>query len=66
MSPKLKKTDRILIGLGSFNPDGLSPSSKCYFQHADGSHSSEDVSKKNLKQIYNMILQIRKFLRHVF
>ena len=46
MSPKLKKTDRILIGLGSFNPDGLSPSSKCYFQHADGSHSSEDVTKK--------------------
>ena len=46
MSPKLKKTDRILIGLGSFNPDGLSSGSKCYFQHADGSHSSEDVSKK--------------------
>ena len=37
-----------MIGLGSYNPENMSPGKKCYFQTSDGTHKENDVSTKQL------------------
>ena len=48
MTPKIGTKDRIVIGLGSYNPENRNPGKKCYFQTSDGTHKENDVSTKQL------------------
>ena len=37
-----------MLGLGTYNPEGMSPGKKCYFQTSDGTHKEDDVNTKQL------------------
>ena len=55
MTPKIGTKDRIVIGLGSYNPENRNPGKKCYFQTSDGTHKENDVSTKQLFISFNKI-----------
>ena len=55
LTPKIGTKDRIVIGLGSYNPENRNPGKKCYFQTSDGTHKENDVSTKQLFISFNKI-----------